>query len=140
MTYYQLNGVSHFSFDQSISFNSEKEDNWRQMQTEYPNNSSVSSDTRNRYSTNNPNKKFNINSSLRYICNLNDNTNLHFSYDVGYKRNHSDYATYRLDRLADWNNIEAHPIGMLPSEVEYAETFDSQNSYNQILYNNRNGH
>lgn len=133
--YYKMTPSSHIMFDQNISYNSEQDDSWRQMQTEYPNNSAVSSDTRNRYSTSNPNKNFNINSSLRYICNLNDNTNLHFSYDVGYKRNHSDYATYRLDRLTDWDKIETHPIGMLPSEMEYAETFDRQNSYNQILTN-----
>jgi len=135
MLYYRLTPRSHFMLDQNISHSSEKENSWRQMQTEYPNNSAVSSDTRNRYSTNNPNKNFNINSSLRYICNLNENTNLHFSYDIGYKRNHSDYATYMLDKLADWDNLETHPIGILPSEAEYAETFDRQNSYNQILSN-----
>ena len=135
MLYYKLTPSGHFMLDQNISYNSEKEDSWRQMQTEYPNNSAASSDKRNRYSTNNPNKNFNINSVLSYIRYLRGNTNIRISYDIGYKRNHSDYATYMLDKLADWDNLETHPIGMLPSEVEYAETFDRQNSYNQILSN-----
>ena len=133
--YYKMTPSSHIMFDQNISYNSEKEDSWRQMQTEYPNNSAASSDKRNRYSTNNPNKNFNINSILTYIRYLRGNTNIRFFYEVDYKRNHTDYATYMLDKLADWDNLETHQIGMLPSESEYAETFDRQNSYNQILSN-----
>ncbi|MBR3733560.1 MAG: outer membrane beta-barrel protein [Bacteroidaceae bacterium] len=133
--YYKMTPSSHIMFDQNISYNSEQDDSWRQMQTEYPNNSAVSSDTRNRYSTSNPNKNFNINSVLTYIRYLRGNTNIRFFYEVDYKRNHTDYATYMLDKLADWDNLETHQIGMLPSESEYAETFDRQNSYNQILSN-----
>ena len=135
MLYYKMTPSGHFMLDQNISYNSEKEERWRQMQTEYPNNSAVSSDARNRYSTSNPNKNFNINSVLTYIRYLKGNTNVRISYGVDYKRNHSDYDTYMLDKLADWGNLETHTIGLLPSEVEYAKTFDRQNSYSQILSN-----
>lgn len=57
------------------------------------------------------------------------------SYKIRQSFDHQTYDRHLLERLAGWNDFNAHPIGTLPSDEEWLRslTRDSLNAYDQRL-------
>lgn len=132
-TYINIDGSHYLSINQNINYNDDARDTWNQQQIDYPNSAAGTGSTHNRYSHNYPNRDFQITTDMELQKQLNSKLDARLQYAISYDRKHNDYSTYMLHQLTGWNDIPSHPVGMLPSEQEYAAAFDSQNSFLQQM-------
>ncbi|MBP5359983.1 MAG: outer membrane beta-barrel protein [Bacteroidaceae bacterium] len=132
-SYLKLDGSHFLTLNQSLIYSDYATDTWKQMQIDYPNISGTADDVSNRYNHSKPDKKFSVNTNVQFNKQLTSKLSTNINYDLTYSRQHNDYNTYMLHQLTGWGDVSAHPIGMLPSEMEYAATFDRQNSFLQQM-------
>lgn len=96
-----------------------------------------STDFRNRYFDNRPERSYHLAGKLTYIYPSNKWYTLFLSY--GYDRNYkSSYSKlYRLEQLDGWGEDTQQAIGNLPSLDSYLQTMDMYNSYNSRQYEDK---
>lgn len=145
-TFFKFDGLRQLSIRPRFSYAQSAADNWRQNQIDYPNAQSATTNaaatsynnvaapvnTVNRYTRTSPANKLEAGGELMYIRYLNDDINVRLRYDLGYNRTHDLGRSYMLNLLDGWDDLRAHPIGMLPSEQEYSLCLDRQNSEDKI--------
>lgn len=136
---FKVGSKSMASVSQQWEYTTEKNDTYRQQQIAYPNSAERPSDSRNRFSRNQPNHSFHFWANAVFSHKITTYFRSDLMYDFDYKRQHSDFDSYRLDQLSQWNDFAAHPLGDLPSVHEYESTLDVQNSYTQFLYGTKHG-
>ena len=132
-TYLKLDGTHFVTVNQSVSYTDNATDTWKQMQIDYPNSGSMAGEVSNRYAHSKPDRNFDIATNAQFQKKISSKVDARVFYALKYKRQHNDYNTYMLHQLAGWDDVSAHPIGMLPSEMEYATTLDRQNSFVQKM-------
>ena len=132
-TYLKLDGTHYVTLSQNVNYTDNATDTWKQMQIDYPNNGSMADEVNNRYAHSKPDRNFNIATNAQFQKQLGSKVDARVFYALNYKRQHNDYNTYMLHQLEGWDDVSAHPIGMLPSEMEYTTTFDRQNSFMQKM-------
>lgn len=93
-----------------------------------------SSDFRNRYFDNVPNKGYHLTGKATYTYQSGKWYTLYMSYQYerDYKSSHS--WLYRLDQLDGWGEDSRQEMGSLPSTEAYQRMMDASNSYNSRLY------
>lgn len=133
-TFLRIGGQNNVMVSQEWEYSTEANDRFRQQQIVYPNDNERQTDSRNRYSRNQPQHKFSLSNYARYTRILTNDFRAELNYGFIYSRDHHDYNTYRIDQLEGWDDFAAHQLGELPSQREYATAIDRQNSYSQILY------
>jgi len=129
----QIKLLSHvLSFGSSISHTGKEDNNYSQMTTTYPNRQDISTDFRNRYIHDHPDRNMRYSVGPVYNYHINSRSQVRISYDFGQDIKTHDHEYNRLDALADWALDNIHALGTLPSETDFRiHTLDVQNSYNQ---------
>ena len=61
-----------------------------------------------------------------YVKQLGTKLSGHLEYDFQYEERHRQQSLYQLDLM---DSLAVNPFGSTPSDVEFAQTFDAQNSY-----------
>lgn len=94
----------------------------------------ASSDFRNRYFANVPDKGYHLTGKATYTYQSGKWYTLFMSYkyERNYKSSHS--MLYRLDQLDGWGEDSQQELGSLPSTAAYQRMMDASNSYNSRLY------
>lgn len=95
-----------------------------------------STDFRNRYFDNNPDKGYSYTGKLSYTYVIKRDLNLDLSYKFTRKYTSCYSSLYRLDRLTNWDENGNYELGVLPSVSDYERVIDVGNSYNSRLYEN----
>lgn len=120
-------------FDFSTRFNYNYSDNTNDVfgheLVEYPNNPSMESDYRNKYTpTFNRSNSLNISPSFSVLFDREWGNTLTLDYSYTYDHNKSNQSLYLLNKLDEWKRDSNHPIGTLPSMDEMLQTIDADNS------------
>lgn len=69
-----------------------------------------------------------------YVRQLNTDMQLYMEYSYLYYERHQKQALYQLDLI---DSLGTNPFGYTPTDIEFAQTFDAQNSYDYRTYDNR---
>ena len=67
-----------------------------------------------------------FNSEFAYVRQLSTKLMGNMEYDFLYEERHRQQSLYQLDLM---DSLAVNPFGTTPSDVEFAQTFDAQNSY-----------
>lgn len=156
------NDFLSFSGNVSYSYNNQDNDDYEHYQLDYPNNPSMKTDLRNQYTPSfdisqnvrgGVGVNFTINPELGDSANRFHEVRVGYSFEYGYRK--SNQKLYYLQKLKDWDDFEAHPLGTLPSVEDMLRTLDADNStfsrsqdythspninYNFLAMKEENGH
>ena len=111
----------------SVNYNGQQLSNYSHYLYDYPL-SGASSDYRNRYAHTEPNHQLTYEAVVDYQAMFTQQIYYGADYSFTQTLRSYDYSLYRLDRLAGYGAADDAPLGMLPSEVDYFQTIDLQNS------------
>lgn len=93
----------------------------------------ASTDFRNRYFDNRPDKGLGLKGKLTYTYATKRNVFIDWSYQYEHNTTDRQSSLFRLDQLRGWGEDSTHALGTLPSLVQYAEMLDAANSYDSHL-------
>ena len=120
----------------SASFQGGTEEQYAQNRVDYYQGTVAhSSDFRNQYRDNQPERGYDYKLKASYIYKNWTWPTWTFFYQYGQKYTSSRSSLYRLDQLEGWNIDAEHEIGTLPSEQDYLGTMDVMNSYDSRQWN-----
>ena len=121
----------------NIRLTDRAEDTYEHYLLDYPSDATKAADRRNRF---NPTKDKTLALSLSpqvYIHLDHDHRNsITAGYSYSYDFKDSDHPLYLLNKLKGWEDLDAHPLGTLPSQDEMLKTIDSGNSSKSKTWNN----
>ena len=132
-SYTKVGGNYILQVGQSISYKNRASDNWNQQRIDYPNSTTAVATASNRFAHTRPDNATESNTRISLQKPLSSTLTLSTSYYFNYNLQHKDYSTFQLEHLAGWDDPDRHPIGALPSEIEYATVLDPLNSYDMRL-------
>lgn len=126
-------GRNMLQLSANVSFDTRESETFNHYRQDFPSMSLAAADYRNRYSRQDPDRTFRYDLYAQYGFYITGNTWIIPSYQFGQTRTRKDYALYRLDRLAGFGPDDDAALGELPSEQDYAQTMDIQNSWFQDM-------
>lgn len=131
------NDVFDFMTQMNYSYTDGVNDMFNHDRYEYPNSPTVKNDFRNKYApTTNRSHTAKIAPRFMFALDRKYGDVLSVSYDFDYAFRKSNQSLYLLNKLDQWNDDSAHPIGNLPSVDEMLQTLDSDNSSKSVTSNN----
>lgn len=132
------NDVLDISARFNYTYTDNTSDGFSHELVEYPNNPSVGSDFRNKYTPNySRSNSFNITPNVSFMFDREWGNNLGIEYSYNYNNNRSNQSLYLLNKLDGWKQNTLHPIGTLPSMDDMLKTIDADNSSLSETTNNQ---
>ena len=113
----------------SYQYTDREEDNYEHYRLDYPSSSTMPPDLRNRYNpTFNRTNAVSVSPNVSFSFDREQHHGIDLYYNYSYEYNHSSNSLYLLNKLDEWKDMEAHPLGTLPSMEEMLQTMDADNS------------
>ncbi len=113
----------------SYRYTDRVEDNYEHYRLDYPGSTTMAADLQSRY---NPlferTHRLNVNPTVTFNLDKEQNHSIDVGYAYIYDHNHSTNSLYLLNKLDEWKDMEAHPLGTLPSTDEMLLAMDADNS------------
>lgn len=130
-TYLKPNSSDILIFNAWINWEESRSDNFSHTLYDYPaSGGTLPSDFRNRWSHSAPDRTLKYGIKGDYYFWFPNNLCITPGYEFGQTYMNIDYALNRLEQLDGWDEGTDHPLGALPSEVDFTlRTLDLQNSY-----------
>ncbi len=120
------NDYIHFNISSSYNFYEWTSNSYNHNRIDYPKGKQPT-DFRNRYQPQlNRNHTAFLHPSVTF--DLDEDHRLGVGYRLQYNYEKTDNPLYLLNKLEDWNDVESHPLGSLPSKDELLTTLDANNS------------
>jgi hypothetical protein len=94
----------------------------------------ASTDYRNRYFDNRPDRGYRMTGRAAYTYVVRYDMSIDWSYTYRHDYTSRRSSLYRLDQLRDWASGTDHDLGSLPSVDAYASVMDAANSYDSRQY------
>lgn len=129
------NSPDNLTLYADVAYRDSKDERFDHNMVEYYGQGSKnSSDFRNRYFNNLPNRGYHLTGKATYTYQSGKWYTLYMSYkyDRDHKSGHS--SLYRLEQLDGWGDNSKHELGDLPSVDVYQRAMDLYNSYNSRQY------
>lgn len=114
-----------------ISYDSKDDDRFKRYDYRY---SHQESDYGDQLFRNHPSYLASFYGEARYERQLKTNVMGSLIYKYLNSKNHREQALYQLDLM---DSLATNPFGITPSDIEFAQTFDAQNSYSYRSYDNK---
>ena len=128
--YFNLLG-EYFSLSATLKHRAQQTSTYQQTLIDYPGLAGMTSDYRNKYLRDYPNRTSSYDFKLSWHHYFSPLAGGYLSYGYGQEFNRNNYEHNILSRLDDWNNRGDHQLGDLPSEVDFRlHTMDVENSFN----------
>lgn len=130
----------NISISSSGNWGNSKSKNFSRSNINYFQNAAGKTNTFTNQYSNNPSENWGLSGRLSYSEPLVKNLFAQASYEYAYSYSNSDRSLYQLDSLANWRDMYAPPIGMLPSDADSLRmTLNMRNSQYATYknYNNR---
>ena len=133
------NSPDNLTFFVSGNYKDEKEERFDHNLVEYytKGTSGVTSDYRNRYFDNQPERSYHLTGKVTYtyVSGKWYTLFLSYKYDRKFKSSHS--SLFRLEQLDGWGENSQYGLGVLPSTAAYLNTIDALNSYRSRQYEDK---
>ena len=119
----------------SYAYSNQGDDGYEHYQLDYPNNPSMKSERRNQYTPSydiTHSAKGSVGLGLMLRPELGDSASRYhkvearYAFEYNYQK--SNRSLYFLQKLKDWDDFEARPLGTLPSVEDMLKTLDADNS------------
>lgn len=115
-----------------FNYKSSLSNTYNEKLIDYPNQSALSPDYRNRYIHDTPNRSLSYYIGLGQYLTLARDLKFIWRYNFSQEEITHNYEYNLLSRLEGWNEYGKQVLGVLPSEVDFKiRTMDAENSYNQ---------
>ncbi len=130
-TYLKPNNSDIIIFNAWTDWQESRSDNFSHTLYDYPAaGGTLPSDFRNRWSHSSPDRELTYGFKGDYYFWFPNNLCITPGYSFSQEHTDKDYALNRLEQLDGWAEGSDHPLGALPSEVDFTlRTLDLQNSY-----------
>ena len=123
------NDYMHMYVRLDMGLTDRNEDNYNHYLLDYPSNTSLATDRRNRYNPQKDNtRRLAVSPSFTFYLDNKRVHSLNINYSYRYNYSYSNSPLYLLNKLNDWAQSELHPLGTLPSTEEMLQTLDQGNS------------
>lgn len=129
----KLTPEQHLRLQAKIGYDTEDDDRFARFDYRYGN-SGANREYGDQMLRNHPSYRTKFDGLASYVKQINTSMEVYAEYTYLYDRHHQKQALYQLDLI---DSLGTNPFGYTPTDIEFAKTFDTQNSYDYHTHDHK---